>query len=52
MAKDVGYAVSKLIRFGATEQNLLKLFEWIVSESNNQILKLPAINNKQEKIIY
>jgi len=36
---------------GATEQNLLKLFEWVI---NGGECKLPKIDNvkKSEKIIY
>jgi len=38
--------------FGTTEQDLLKLFEWLISTVDQPIIKLPEVGNNKEKIIY
>jgi hypothetical protein len=39
------------ILFGATEQNLLKLFEWIICSNDSEAPTLPTSHNN-EHIIY
>ncbi len=38
--------------FGATEQNLLKLFEWLISNTASDVIKLPTATSAESSIIY
>lgn len=45
--------IRKVLMLGATEQNLLKLFEWIIESPETTIdLRLVAPSNSQRNIIY